>query len=660
MSGNEDKRNLQMATQTSALLDKTLCKFFCEAIITDLNVIDNQDPQRSLSNLGHSSRRGCSKCLLLYETCAALYPSLLENASLILVQISSAFGCVEIGFDDYADSFVAPDEKVYLNYLYSTPQPDWLPLLPFRNPLCCRENQFQEVIRDWLNDCDKNHRVCRRSGIILPVRVINVGDDQGKEPHLHVTNGDEFGRYLALSHCWGDVQLIQTKTTNYSQHRITIPFYTLPKTFQHAIKVARAIDVQYIWIDSLCILQDDSSDWEKESSKMASIYQNAYAVILASNTTNSQSGLWNSAWDSYNTESVVKNFSYTNNDGSVSQIIARKALSHEDNIPESYLQYESPSPLSTRAWTLQEELLAWRCIYFTGKELLWKCEHGKKCECMQEDTNIEVNDKTIWESVKSEDPTRRFGGWRSLMAHYSKRNITYESDRLPAISGIVQHFRAKGAGEYLAGMWREDILESLMWLPYPVSHGVKDDNLISTYRRRASPYRAPTWSWISLETYGVKDKKSRCPGIVDWQESSYWYLKALKATVLKACCEPLGMDPTGAVKSGFILLKSKCVEAWVTWEGRTSPILCGNVSLNVHWDIDLELGVKQRVSCLLIGEAATGENGMEPRPFRALVLRSSKVVVGAFERIGLFNGDKFQKANHDLFANIKDSTTMIV
>jgi hypothetical protein len=90
---------------------------------------------------------------------------------------------------------------------------------------------------------------------------------------------------------------------------------------------------------------------------------------------------------------------------------------------------------------------------------------------MQEDNECakgEIDRKTLWESAKSADSTTRYGEWRSLMAYYSKRTITYESDRLPAISGLARYMQSTGAGEYLAGIWKEDLWESLLWLPRPV------------------------------------------------------------------------------------------------------------------------------------------------------------------------------------------------
>lgn len=491
-----------MAGRASILARGTLCEVFCQAINVEFSSVDYEDRRRSLLNLGISGDRGCSKCQLLYEACVGLYPYSEEAAARVMVRLLDSFGCAQLYFEIIGDSLINPQggfynpSDVYLHYLYKFTPPDWISLHPYRKPLICRQDQFRELVIDWMDDCERNHPLCLRPATPLPTRVINVGDSKGKEPFLYVSQGEE-ARYVALSHCWGEVLLIKTEKSNIAKHQNDIPFATLPKNFKDAITVARAIGVQYIWIDSLCIIQDDGPDWEAESSKMASIYRNAHVVLIASNAADSQGGLWNAQWDDYDQADVVLEFPYQNFDGSASRIIARRDMSHEDIIPESYLEYAAPSALSKRAWTLQEELLALRCIFFTAKELLWKCESAQKCECMQEDieyTKRSPEERKFWESAKSEDSKKRFGDWRSLMAYYSKRHITYESDRLPAISGMAKYMQSKGAGAYLAGMWKDDLWESLLWLPKPVWRDVVNDNLTSTYRKRSFPYSAPTWS----------------------------------------------------------------------------------------------------------------------------------------------------------------------
>ena len=636
------------------MVSHELCK------VTDFAIVDEK-LRVSLSELGLSGHQGCSKCDLLYNVCVELYPFLENKAASTTIRLQNHDDWIFMDLESAEGSLVDGWEPAfaYLYYLYKLPPPDWIPLPPCRKPLIRRQDQFQEVLLDWLDGCDKNHPSCQRTERGLPTRVIDVGNDEGDEPFLHISEGKK-GSYVALSHCWGEGLSVRTEKSNFSKHQSSIPFNTLPKSFKDAISVVRAINIRYIWIDSLCIVQDDGLDWEIESSKMASIYENAHVVLNASNAANSQDGLWNDLWDDYGQADTFKEFLYTNGDGSISHIVARKTTPHEDTVPEVYLQYEAPSPLSNRAWTLQEELLPWRSVFFSGKELLWKCRSITRCECMHEDLvdyhveskySSESNAKSLWESAQSTAITRRFGAWRSLMAYYSRRNITYETDRLPAISGMAKYMQATGAGEYLAGMWKEDLLEALLWQPKPVWRYAMHDNLFSTYLRRASPYRAPTWSWISLETSGDGKDKPKCPAIQDWQENRLGLLQQTYAKVIEANCEPAGADLTGTVKSGYILLKGKCFDAWVTWKNRNSTVSYGRVLLTVYWDLDLEIGLKQKVCCVLFGDRGIDSNEML---LTGLVLRRSKIIAGTFERVGLFRDDSLQGARLKLLKQAKE------
>ncbi|KAF0320296.1 het domain-containing protein [Colletotrichum asianum] len=108
---------------------------------------------------------------------------------------------------------------------------------------------------------------------------------------LHASS-EEIGNYVALSHCWGPEQLHPPETTwsNLRQRQECIDLTTLPSTFRDAVLVTRNLGVQYLWIDSLCIVQDDTADWQTESSKMAGYYSNAYLVISAAQAEDSTQG----------------------------------------------------------------------------------------------------------------------------------------------------------------------------------------------------------------------------------------------------------------------------------------------------------------------------------------------------------------------------------
>lgn len=131
-----------------------------------------------------------------------------------------------------------------------------------------------DVARSWLAECERSHPGCRgdtTGSPQLPTRVIDVGRD-GQTPRL-VDGLGRLARYATLSHCWGRLPTIKTELESVRSRQIGIPLETLPKTFKDATMMCRKLDIQYLWIDSLCIIQDDKRDWEYHSSgKETSIY----------------------------------------------------------------------------------------------------------------------------------------------------------------------------------------------------------------------------------------------------------------------------------------------------------------------------------------------------------------------------------------------------
>jgi hypothetical protein len=144
------------------------------------------------------------------------------------------------------------------------------------------------LARSWLDACILSmgrHEHCRLSEVpCLPTQVIRVGvlDSDTK---LHIAKNEERAHYCALSHCWGGSSPLTTTKSNLIPHMAGLPT-PLPRTFGHSVAVARALGIEYLWIDSLCIVQDSDEDWASETSKMAGVYENAYVTISS-----------NAAWD---------------------------------------------------------------------------------------------------------------------------------------------------------------------------------------------------------------------------------------------------------------------------------------------------------------------------------------------------------------------------
>lgn len=153
-----------------------------------------------------------------------------------------------------------------------------------------------EQIRAWVLKCRQTHADCRLGVGVheiddnseLPARVIDVRIE-GEDPFLFVTDG-ECARFVALSHCWGGHGNVMTTRSNYKAQQQGIRFESLPKTFQDAVRVTRELGIAYLWVDSLCIIQDDEQDWIKEAKLMGRIYERAFCTIAAVEAYNDAGG----------------------------------------------------------------------------------------------------------------------------------------------------------------------------------------------------------------------------------------------------------------------------------------------------------------------------------------------------------------------------------
>lgn len=150
-----------------------------------------------------------------------------------------------------------------------------------------------ELVRRLLYNCLDHHEACRLRGPVgdfdLPFRVLSIEDDTGDVSVKLIENKGFSGRYCALSHCWGseDKLPLRTTTKNFKDHLVSIPWDTLPPLFQDAITLTWSLDIKYLWIDSLCIVQDDKQDWINEAKKMSLVYRRATLVIAAMDSTDS-------------------------------------------------------------------------------------------------------------------------------------------------------------------------------------------------------------------------------------------------------------------------------------------------------------------------------------------------------------------------------------
>ncbi|GME54660.1 het domain protein pin-c2 [Neofusicoccum parvum] len=192
-------------------------------------------------------------------------------------------------------------------------------------------------------------------------------------------------KYTALSHRWGTTATPFTTTRATLPDRAArIPFAALPRTFRHAVRATRALGPRYLWIDSLCIVQDSAADWAAESGRMGAIYARSHVTLAADCSGSSDGGLFNGASVMQDEEPLGKHVSLDvfEEEGEEEGRKCKLYVSEELAVPSHldsrgvYVEDEDEDPdrmLVTRGWTLQEAVLAPRVLHYTSKQLIWEC-----------------------------------------------------------------------------------------------------------------------------------------------------------------------------------------------------------------------------------------------------------------------------------------------
>ncbi|KAF2491799.1 HET-domain-containing protein, partial [Lophium mytilinum] len=259
--------------------------------------------------------------------------------------------------------------------------------------------------------------------------------------------------YACLSHCWGEKPHFQTTRANIDNHKKSIPWKILPKTFQEAVDFTRRLQFRYLWIDSLCIIQEDSDDWNQQSIIMGNIYRNAAITLAASASSGSGEGLFR--------QTKIRKVSYgldrICNQPDYKGIFVREKL--------RILHSTSDHPLTSRGWVLQERLLSPRVLHFGKHELMWECMTQSACSCM------ELPGDTYWLQPKQKyqklildqvTDSQTANAWRDMVTDYSRMKFTYESDIFPAISGAVKEMEQSIQSRYLAGLWESTLTQDML------------------------------------------------------------------------------------------------------------------------------------------------------------------------------------------------------
>ncbi|PQE05055.1 heterokaryon incompatibility protein [Rutstroemia sp. NJR-2017a BBW] len=425
----------------------------------------------SIEALEASMKGGCPICKLLYQSLSSELLHTLDNTQQKerskvyicpitadgLYQVELTFPFSELtGIGDVAQILLHEcDAQAYLSDLDPSEEPHEVAL----------ETDSEEcwaLAAQWLKKCCSEHQGCAKeyTDRVLPRRLIDVGS---KDEEIRLVETAELLtsiQYLTLSHCWGGLKFKNLTTTNYASllKCISVKDGFLTKTFREAIHAVRRLGFRYIWIDSLCIIQDSLDDWKEQSSVMGRIYGGSVLNLAAMAAVDGNGGCF-----------------FTRD----AKPVARHKVwfwagGTEDNA------------LWHRAWVYQETVLAPRTLYFARSQLLWACRDLGACEAfpLSVGSCYGRNAKIL----ASMADRHLYSCWGEVISSYSHRQLSFGKDKLIALSGISRIFAAHFKASYIAGLWKEDIAKHLLWYT------------MGNLQQRPEEYQAPSWSWAALQS----------------------------------------------------------------------------------------------------------------------------------------------------------------
>jgi hypothetical protein len=391
------------------------------------------------------------------------------------------------------------------------------PNLPEELPLT---SSNVHMIKSWIDQCTSNesqqHGECSdKSCSPAPLRLIDVLQDDIVQL---VEREGSLVQYAILSYCWGqssDTLASRTVQSNVASRLKPFPLSSLPQTLVDSVIVARRLGIPYIWVDSICIVQE-SVEWTKEATRMRSYYENSYLTVVPVACSSADQGFLGprgpwvrktlpAAWTEHS--HLEMHFCYP---------------------PwQDWGEERSGAAWASRAWTHQEFLLSVRTLFFGHTGLSFACR-GMVSDEERPDRSFQpglprpllrrpISDTGERTNLKSMPIVREF--WYDTLSDYVERDLTYESDRLIALSGVAErvHEALGGNDRYISGFWESDICYGLCWQTVILSRRLRRN---AVYRPVSS--RFPSWSWCTMQRplQWVGQFRTQCAQLVDLVKSS--------------------------------------------------------------------------------------------------------------------------------------------
>ena len=450
--------------------------------------------------------------------------------------------------------------------------------------------------QSWLHQCTSSHKICSaivgNSGTFVPERLVQILSGPGPSLALRVAHTREWKRrpvrpYATLSHCWGRKVQCRLLRANVDQYSRALPAGELSSLFRDAISVAQQLGIRYLWIDSLCIIQDSRQDWVEQSAQMGMIYKNGLINIAATGFSDGSRGLFGGR--NLNTIlpielTIEDNLDWT--DGSQDP----KPQRFKDVKKGPYLLFDVDSyskgvddgPLNRRGWVVQERSLSLRTLHFGARQLFWECAELEASDVFPSGfvRGMPTNSPKLFIQTRSDltrEEQHRLGAshlrngsnfilgetrpdpspvdmrvtpvhvmtaahvrWIQLVKIYSRCDLTFSSDKLVAIAGLARDLSPYIKTEYYAGLWLKGFMHQLCWWV--------------TKRRpsaRLDALRGPSWSWASVD--GVVTM-SQWPQSKQQEAGQKYYEDRGKlqwhARLLGVSVQPANGDRFGQIASG--------------------------------------------------------------------------------------------------------------
>jgi Heterokaryon incompatibility protein (HET) len=463
---------------------------------------------RNLGSLEKSAFRGCHLCALLWRDGIVSHPGevpgLLEHSYRVILKEfratkpadhSGVLGQLVLDWSG-PDAITGPylfdavlHDSLLQRWPYSEPGASSLQADRTSSSAC-----FQ-VVRTWINECIESHLDCKRLNLQakrMPSRLLKL-TSLGKTAQIRLIPTEKlvidgnYPQYLTLSHCWGICKILTLKEEFLESFQDGVPFEELPKTFADAVIITLSLGYSCLWIDSLCIIQDNPADWLKEAALMGDVYQGAVCTIAALGADDSQGGCF------------VKRHPLAFRPCQVANEIyawpQRSAIAQNRRGP-SFFGANIPR-LNTRAWVLQERVLSPRTIFYGADMLYWECgecvasEHNVRMQSAdgQRGPNFTIPVKSKLKALLStslEVETDQLSQlWCYMLFAYTQARMTFASDKWIALAGVANKIAGRCNSRLIAGMWEADLISELLWKTQQPGHRLENGS--------------PSWSWISLD-----------------------------------------------------------------------------------------------------------------------------------------------------------------